>query len=277
MKQAKYLYIILLVISCNNNSEQTVEAPVSDSSVQSQQNNIENVIPIISDTNQAITGNCFVGEFVGENGKIRKVIRFDSQNKTCQYVAFNATANTLMGRELDGRTQGEWLRAGDLLTINWDGFYVGRWNDENGNEKKYAREILSKYRLFIENNKIGFKEIVDSVVNAETDQDAPGLDYSLPYNGIYVFNSVACEEIESVYLKKDVSTRSTKTNSSTNNISKCSDMNSYDLGYRLAADQIGSGLMADCDYLFQIAQTTNDNLSHYCFCKGVNQWIRDHK
>ncbi len=60
-------------------------------------------------------------------------------------------------------------------------------------------------------------------------------------------------------------------------VSKCSDMNSYNYGYSIAADQIGHGLMADCEYLFEIAQTQKENLNHYCFCKGVNDWINEHK
>jgi len=58
---------------------------------------------------------------------------------------------------------------------------------------------------------------------------------------------------------------------------KCSDMVSWSNGYTYAADQIGGGMIADCDYLFRIAQTQNANINHYCFCKGVNDWISEHK
>ena len=54
---------------------------------------------------------------------------------------------------------------------------------------------------------------------------------------------------------------------------KCNDQRSYDLGFNIASDQIGKGLMADCEYLFVIAKSQNDNIDHYCFCKGVNDWI----
>ena len=57
----------------------------------------------------------------------------------------------------------------------------------------------------------------------------------------------------------------------------CSDQRSYDEGYSLAADQIGHGLMADCNYLYNIAITQKDNLDHYCFCRGVNDWIAQHQ
>jgi hypothetical protein len=59
--------------------------------------------------------------------------------------------------------------------------------------------------------------------------------------------------------------------------SKCADMISWSYGYSLAADQLGGGLIADCDYLFTIAQTQRDNINHYCFCKGVNDWISEHR
>ena len=54
-------------------------------------------------------------------------------------------------------------------------------------------------------------------------------------------------------------------------------MDSYNYGYSLASDQIGGGLIADCDYLFKIAETQKGNLDHACFCRGVNDWISEHK
>lgn len=60
-------------------------------------------------------------------------------------------------------------------------------------------------------------------------------------------------------------------------VQKCSDQRSYDNGYKLAADQIGKGLMADCNYLFEFAQIMADGLDHFCFCKGVNDWSAQHQ
>ncbi len=51
--------------------------------------------------------------------------------------------------------------------------------------------------------------------------------------------------------------------------SPCSDMDSYYLGISCARDQLGGGLVADCDYLYRIAITQRENVNHYCFCKGV--------
>lgn len=58
---------------------------------------------------------------------------------------------------------------------------------------------------------------------------------------------------------------------------ECNDMNSYNEGYSIANDQIGRGLMADCNYLYEIAKTQNGRLNYYCFCKGVNDWISKKK
>jgi hypothetical protein len=55
----------------------------------------------------------------------------------------------------------------------------------------------------------------------------------------------------------------------------CSNMDSYYLGISYARDQLGGGLVADCDYLYQIAITQTANVDHYCFCKGVNKWLSD--
>jgi hypothetical protein len=60
-------------------------------------------------------------------------------------------------------------------------------------------------------------------------------------------------------------------------IPKCPDMDSYNLGYSYAADQLGGGLVADCDYLYQIAATQSEKVNHYCFCKGVNDWLIKNK
>ena len=57
--------------------------------------------------------------------------------------------------------------------------------------------------------------------------------------------------------------------------SPCSDMDSYSLGYSYAADQLGGGLMADCDYLYRIAVSQRENINHYCFCKGISKWLSD--
>ena len=51
---------------------------------------------------------------------------------------------------------------------------------------------------------------------------------------------------------------------------KCIDMSSYNLGYEIAKDQ--QGLVADCNYLFDIAKTQRDNINKYCFCMGVEDF-----
>ncbi len=58
-------------------------------------------------------------------------------------------------------------------------------------------------------------------------------------------------------------------------IPECSDMDSYRLGYSYASDQLGGGLLADCDYLYRIAVTQREHVDHSCFCKGVSKWLSD--
>lgn len=53
----------------------------------------------------------------------------------------------------------------------------------------------------------------------------------------------------------------------------CDDQNSFDLGYDWAQDQLGKGLIADCNYLYENASTQRDNIDYLCFCKGVNYWL----
>jgi hypothetical protein len=70
---------------------------------------------------------------------------------------------------------------------------------------------------------------------------------------------------------------SDSSNNSSNNSSasetsskKCSDMDSYDYGYSVARDQ--DGLLADCDYLYEIASTQKNISSKSCFCSGVKDY-----
>ncbi|MBM3414272.1 MAG: hypothetical protein FJY16_04970 [Bacteroidetes bacterium] len=51
---------------------------------------------------------------------------------------------------------------------------------------------------------------------------------------------------------------------------KCSDMESYDYGYAIARDQ--DGLLADCNYLYEIASTQKNVTSKSCFCEGVSDF-----
>jgi hypothetical protein len=57
--------------------------------------------------------------------------------------------------------------------------------------------------------------------------------------------------------------------------SPCSNMDSYYLGISYARDQLGGGLLADCDYLYKIAVIQTANVDYYCFCKGVSKWLSD--
>jgi hypothetical protein len=58
--------------------------------------------------------------------------------------------------------------------------------------------------------------------------------------------------------------------SSERNSKKCSDMDSYDYGYAVAKDQ--DGLLADCDYLYDIAITQKYIENKSCFCSGVTDY-----
>jgi hypothetical protein len=51
---------------------------------------------------------------------------------------------------------------------------------------------------------------------------------------------------------------------------KCSDMDSYDYGYAVARDQ--DGLLADCNYLYDIAITQKNIENKGCFCSGVTDY-----
>lgn len=57
---------------------------------------------------------------------------------------------------------------------------------------------------------------------------------------------------------------------------RCSDEGSYDKGYSWAGNQ--KGLLADCDYLFDIAQASDSGpLSRYCFCQGVAAYRKQNR
>jgi len=66
----------------------------------------------------------------------------------------------------------------------------------------------------------------------------------------------------------DNSTSSSSSNEST--LKKCADMESYDYGYAVARDQ--DGLLADCNYLYEIASTQKNITSKSCFCEGVSDY-----
>lgn len=67
---------------------------------------------------------------------------------------------------------------------------------------------------------------------------------------------------------------SSYSNSSTRstNSSSCSDENAYRLGETYAQSQ--RNLIADCDYLYDMALAREGQINHYCFCNGVNAWRR---
>jgi hypothetical protein len=58
--------------------------------------------------------------------------------------------------------------------------------------------------------------------------------------------------------------------SSETNSKKCSDIDSYDYGYAVAKDQ--DGLLADCNYLYDIAITQKNIENKSCFCNGVTDY-----
>lgn len=83
---------------------------------------------------------------------------------------------------------------------------------------------------------------------------------------IFLLFQASCINSDSNYEIDDNSTFGSKKN----NLEKCIDMDSYNLGYDIARDQ--RQLVADCDYLFTLAQTQKDNINKYCFCKGVEEY-----
>jgi hypothetical protein len=220
--------------------------------------------------------------FAGFQNQYRRLISFNANGNECKYVAKNTNSSLVSGRELDGRPVGYWKLVKDTLYINWDGYYIGLNKDENNNEKKLNRSIIGKYRIEIIDNTIQLKFISENILSAEIDSDDPDIAYHLYYNdgidGLY-YKPVDCTNAEAKYMASDF-TPSKKKDTYTEDYNKshsCNDQRSFDAGYDLARDQIGKGLMADCDYLYKIALSVNSNLNHYCFCKGVNQYINDKK
>ena len=275
----KGLFIIILTISlgCSSNTSQisngidsiAINANISMPTLQTQ-----------IDTINSIKGHCFLLENLDDQkeNQYRRIISFETLGFKCKYSVLNTNSNTMVGRELDGRPIGKWKLLKDTLYINWDGFYIGYddWSDKN----KLNRQIEGKYKIEKIDTTIQLKFISETVLTADIDSAAPDIGYKLYYsygiNGMY-YKPIDCSNAESKYLVKDFIPEKKKDSYSDeyNKNHNCNNQKSFDAGYDLARNQLGQGLLADCDYLYKIAVTQEDNLNHYCFCKGVSQWLKD--
>lgn len=57
---------------------------------------------------------------------------------------------------------------------------------------------------------------------------------------------------------------------------ECDDMTSFQMGNSAAQQQVGNGILTDCDQMWDNIHNVNDGLSHYCFCKGWEKYLRSH-
>jgi hypothetical protein len=87
------------------------------------------------------------------------------------------------------------------------------------------------------------------------------------------FNLGEKDKINTNYLVANYEPVTTSKSESTKKSNSCYDQSSYDYGYQVAREQLGAGLAADADYLYE---TFGSGYNFYCFSKGVNQWIADH-
>jgi hypothetical protein len=152
-----------------------------------------------------------------------------------------------------------YTKKGDTITLN-------KW-DELSKSFLYYNQIPTQL-LLISGGDLKVLKVNSARSNEETE------------SGIYARRNILCNKSDifraSTY---DSMNYYTKKYSFGNNEfkyeAKCSDMDSYYLGYAYAKDQIGGGLLVDCDYLYEIAITQKANVDHTCFCKGVSNWLSD--
>jgi hypothetical protein len=123
--------------------------------------------------------------------------------------------------------------------------------------------------------------------------------YLLPDNRIVLVTSkgaVYVQDDELTYIKNMISTNplrsqligyesdnSISTESDYNNTPtvtslerECDDMTSFEMGNSAAQQQVGNGILTDCDQMWDNIHNVNDGLSHYCFCKGWEKYVRSH-
>jgi len=258
-----------------------------------------------------IKGKCFLltnlyGSGISQQ-QFKRLISFNEIDNTCTFSIVNATYNKLASRELDGRTKGKWRIENDKLLIEWEGFYVSRkmgasdsdgdfFDDESGKSLKLKREILGEYKIEITNGELKLYFLSEIVRNAELDEflnyernetAEREFAYTLPFNdntNAAAFTSVECPISAEALLTKDFVPQKNQSdmqieryNQEYNISHSCSDQKSFDAGYDLAREQIGNGLLANDDYLYQLAKSTGIIYNYYCFAKGVNQYIKEHR
>lgn len=129
-----------------------------------------------------------------------------------------------------------------------------------------ARAIIYQTKLFKYTEAI--RDLKHLISLYETNKTDPDTRWQFPKQTLYDRLNYCYQDLKAINNKKNESTNIY--------IPECSDMDSYNLGYLYAADQLGGGLLADCDYLYQIAVTQREHVDHYCFCKGINKWLNDH-
>ena len=74
------------------------------------------------------------------------------------------------------------------------------------------------------------------------------------------------------------SSNSSSSNQTTNKdqAKECDDMTSFRMGYSSAEQQVGNGIMTDCDQMWDNIHHENDGLTHYCFCQGWGKYLKEH-
>ena len=289
----KYNLFILLMISIVGCGGPSTEAYTDSTVAISDTNSTTNAgiqQPIIIDTLMSLKGHCFLLENTIGNGQNqyqnRTLFSISDDGKKCSYKIFNTNTNLIRSdRESDVRTGGDLKIKKDTLYVNWIGYYNSRWRHENNEFRKLNRVIEGIYAIEIIENKIMLKFVSEKIITEELDEDSPN-DYELPYpyneslENLY-YKPIDCFNAEKIYFvhnftpqKNENDFRLDKSTLEYNKLHSCNDQISFDAGYDIARDQIGSGLLADADYLFKL---TANQYSYYCFKKGVNQYITDKK
>lgn len=145
---------------------------------------------------------------------------------------------------------------------------------EERNEIKFLpdREEPKYFKEFEDPPPLDTLKLISTLKRLKNELHQISLDSNSLYNLMSeIILKVPLSEIKAFKTSRNSLLNNTRTSNG------CSDQRSYDEGYSLAADQIGHGLMADCEYLYKIASTQKYGLDHYCFCSGVNDWIRQHQ
>ena len=289
IKNSLFIYLIFLTLcGCGNT---TTDMYADSTAVIIDTNSTTNTKiqpPLITDTLMSLKGHCFLLENTIGNGQnqyqYRRLLSISADGKKCSYKIFNSNTNLIRSdKELDVRTSGDLKIKKDTLYVNWIGYYNSRWRHENNEYRKLNRVIEGKYAIEIIENSIMLKFISEKIITEELDEESPG-DNELPYNesleNLY-YKPIECLNAEKIYFitnftpqKNKQDLELDKSSAKYNKEHSCNDQRSFDAGYDLARDQIGSGLIADADYLFKL---TANQYNYYCFKKGVNQYLIDRR